>query len=179
MILRREIRKDPRNMTQSSVRERPTLSEELCVSSVPPKSEQPNYVLSEWSVLIRIFVRISRPPRGLYVPFRWPSKQKSSSINRAFHSSASAIQHVRINHCRPYVFVAEQFLHCPYVVPALEQMSRKAVPQAVTTAVLGDARMTNRFLDRGLRSTIGEMMAPLGAASWVRRASNGGKDILP
>jgi len=63
------------------------------------------------------------------------SKLKMTAIERAFGSGCSEIRHVRINHRRAHVIVAEEFLHRADVVTHLLQLRREAVPDALTPFV--------------------------------------------
>ena len=55
------------------------------------------------------------------------------SVQRTLHSSAASIENVGINHCRPHVLMAQQFLHRPDVVTIFKKMRGKAVAQSMTT----------------------------------------------
>lgn len=50
-------------------------------------------------------------------------------IQRTLNTDARLVQHMRINHCRAHVFVAQQFLHGANIVAVFEQMRRKRMAQ--------------------------------------------------
>ena len=56
----------------------------------------------------------------------------SSPVYWAFHCSTTSIEHMRVDHRRPNVAVAEQLLHRAYVVAFLDQVSREAMSECVT-----------------------------------------------
>ena len=51
---------------------------------------------------------------------------------------------MRVNHGRLHIFMTQQFLNRPDIIPAGKQVRGKAVPQGVTAAVFGNAGFTDR-----------------------------------
>ena len=70
-------------------------------------------------------VRIEHPLVALRPLIQW-----------TLHTNPRLIQHMRVNHRRAHILVAQQLLHCANVIAILEQMSRKAMPQRVTAGML-------------------------------------------
>jgi hypothetical protein len=56
----------------------------------------------------------------------------STPVYGAFDGTAAPIQHVRVDHRRPHVAVAEQLLHSTYVVPIFDQVRGEAMAECVT-----------------------------------------------
>jgi len=50
-------------------------------------------------------------------------------IERREHAAGAAVQHVRVDHRRVHVRVAEQLLDRADVLPALQQVRRERMPQ--------------------------------------------------
>jgi len=75
----------------------------------------------------------------------------SEAINGTAHAEGAAIEHVRVHHRRADVGMTQQLLHGPNVVPVLEQVGRKRMPEGMWTHTLGDARppcpVRHRLLD--------------------------------
>jgi hypothetical protein len=46
-------------------------------------------------------------------------------IQGTAHGQSAAIQHMRIDHRRFHIFMAQEFLHRPDIIALLEQMRRK------------------------------------------------------
>lgn len=59
------------------------------------------------------------------------------SIQGAYYANPWFIQHMRVDHRRGNVIVAEQFLNGPYVVVCLQQMGREGMSQGVHAYRLG------------------------------------------
>ena len=59
-----------------------------------------------------------------------------SSIQRPLDSSSSSIEHIRIDHGRAHIFVAQQVLHSANIVTVFEKMCSEAMSQGVTTGGL-------------------------------------------
>jgi hypothetical protein len=70
-----------------------------------------------------------------------PAASDSLKIQRAAHRQAAALQDVGVDHRRPHVLVPQQFLDGPDVVPGLEQVGGKGVPQGVRGHALWEARL--------------------------------------
>src|SRR5947209_8638879 len=72
-------------------------------------------------------------------------------VERApYAATASTLQHVRVDHCRLHVRVAEELLNRPDVVAILEKVRSERVPQAVTARVLMNAHLPHRLFHRPL-----------------------------
>jgi hypothetical protein len=59
-------------------------------------------------------------------------------VDRAAYALAAAVEHVRVDHRRAHVFVAEQLLDRAYVVAVFEQVGRERVAQRVAGGVFVD-----------------------------------------
>ncbi len=73
----------------------------------------------------------------------------SEPVDRAAHAEWATIEHMRVHHRRADVRVAKQLLHRPDVVPVLQKVGGKRMPQAVAVARLAiptpcTARLTAR-----------------------------------
>ena len=63
-------------------------------------------------------------------PIPVPSKAlqaKSESIGLAVDSLAASVQHMGVDHRRAHIFVPEQLLDCPDIIPTLQEVGRKGV----------------------------------------------------
>ena len=65
-----------------------------------------------------------------------------------------------VYHRRTDVFVPEQFLHGPNVIPGFQARGRKGVPQAMTTGWLGDICLANSGVHGPLQDEPVEMVPP-------------------
>src|SRR3954464_7689310 len=79
----------------------------------------------------------------------WTSIRRSrpsarSPVEGAHDTAAAAIEHVRIDHRRVHVLVAEELLDGADVVAGLQEMGRKAVAQRVRGDRLANARLPCR-----------------------------------
>ena len=79
--------------------------------------------------------------------------QFSQAIQRAFRAGATLAQHVRVNHRRRDVVVAQQFLYGADVRAPLEEGCGKRVTKRVGADVFGNPHprhcRLDRFADRG------------------------------
>jgi len=78
---------------------------------------------------------------------------------------------MRVDHRRRHVRMAQEFLHCPDVVPQLQQVGGETVPEAVASRPLrqfGTANRRSHLLREG--SLVG-MMTTHDAGMGVRRYS--------
>src|SRR5437016_9969675 len=75
-----------------------------------------------------------------------------SRIERTLYSSASTIEHMRINHRCAHVFVAKQFLDRSDIVSVFEQVCGEAVTKCMTGPMLINARLSNCSLDRAMHA---------------------------
>ncbi len=57
--------------------------------------------------------------------------RQREEIGRALDAAASFVQNVRVDHRRPNVLVAQQFLYGPDVVASFDQVGGEAVPEGV------------------------------------------------
>ena len=83
------------------------------------------------------------------------------AVERADRAAATTIEHLRVDHCRPDVRMAEQFLHGADVVTRLEQG--------------GGGWRWQRALER----LIADVMAAHDASARIDRTTVGRKYILP
>jgi uncharacterized glyoxalase superfamily protein PhnB len=58
---------------------------------------------------------------------RFQATDPLQTVERAFHAQPARIQHVRVDHRRADIRVAEQFLHRSDVLAGFQQMRREAV----------------------------------------------------
>ena len=69
-------------------------------------------------------------------------------------------RHMRINLRRGNILVPQQILHRPDVIPVLQQMRRKRMPQRMATRRLRNPRQPRRHLHRPLQTRLLHMMPP-------------------
>ena len=89
-------------------------------------------------------------------------------IKRRSDAGRTAIQHMRVDHCRIHVAMAEQFLNRADVLPALEQVRGKRMPQCVSAERLEDSCNSRRSLDRPRQDVFVQVMPPANAAARIR-----------
>ncbi len=89
------------------------------------------------------------------------------------------MEDVGVDHRRPHVLVPQQFLNGPDVVPGLEQMGGKGVPQSMRGHALGDTRFPGRLLDGPLQTGRVNVMAVDRTAAGVHRTLGRREKILP
>ena len=87
-----------------------------------------------------------------------PSSQPLQSIDWASHPRATPVQNMCVDHGRPHIAMAEEFLNRSDVVPVLEQVGGKGVPECVAGSRLGQARLAEGFLDRPLQDRFVEVV---------------------
>ena len=75
-------------------------------------------------------------------------------IQRTAHGQSATIQHMRINHRRLHIFVAQPCVHRPDLVALLEQMRRNAVPNGMTTEACGARCRTSGPVNSPLHTTL-------------------------
>ena len=68
----------------------------------------------------------------------------SRRIQRAANPARVNVQDVRVNHRRRHIAMPEKLLHCSNVVPSLQQMRGKRMPERVTTHTFANARLFRR-----------------------------------
>src|SRR5258707_15699517 len=73
------------------------------------------------------------------------------SIKRTAHPFAAAIENMRVDHCRGDVLMAQQFLHRPDVVSALQQMCGEGMAKRMTGSRLGYVRRAHCILHGSLQ----------------------------
>ncbi len=76
-------------------------------------------------------------------------KQGLQIVEGASNAGGAFIEDMGINHRRLDVTVAEEFLHRPDIVAALDEVGRERVAEGVAGSALGDA-----CLDHGSRSEL-------------------------
>jgi hypothetical protein len=74
---------------------------------------------------------------------------RSSTVRWAPHAKRT-IQHMRVHHRRPHIRMPEQFLHGSNVVPRLQQVRGKRVPECVTAHSRHEPRASGRPHDLSL-----------------------------
>jgi hypothetical protein len=84
-----------------------------------------------------------------------------------------------VDHGRLDVFVPEQFLNGPDVVPLLQEVGGEGVAEGVARRMLGDPRLTGRELDSPLDEGLIGVMAPLHARPDVDPPMLLGEEKLP
>src|SRR5688572_12661659 len=102
-----------------------------------------------------------------------------SPIQRTPYSNARLLHHMRVNHRRRHVFVAEKILNGSDIALLLQQMSREAMPQRVAGGTLLHSRQPHRSLHRPLHRHLVHMMPPDDSRSWIRGTLGRGKRPLP
>ena len=60
------------------------------------------------------------------------SMRRGQEVGWALDAEAAFIQYVRVDHCRPHVFVAQEFLHGADVVTGFDQVGGEAVPEGMS-----------------------------------------------
>jgi len=95
------------------------------------------------------------------------------------YSQAASIEDVSVNHRRFHVLVSKQFLHGADVVPILQQVGGKTIPEGLTGDALVDPCLTGCFLNRLLQAALAHMMATDNARARVLGQLGGGEHILP
>ena len=81
---------------------------------------------------------------------REPNPDAWRSIERAANGHGTAIEDVGVDHGGLDVFMAEQFLDCSNIVPILQQMGGKAVPEGVGADALVNFGLSRCSLDGSL-----------------------------
>lgn len=79
-----------------------------------------------------------------------------------------AVQHVRVDHRRGHVTVAEKFLDGADVAAVLEQVGRERVAEGVAGGALGDARGEHSAANGALQDGLVQMMSPALAGAPVQ-----------
>jgi hypothetical protein len=114
------------------------------------------------------YILLSYLSRGHY-----DSKRRASGEHSTPHpmdgARPASIQHMRRDHRRLYICVAQEFLHRPDIVALLEQMRRTAVPQGMTTEACGEPSRTTGPTDGPLPPTLIGVMAADDPRPWVFR----------
>src|SRR5438067_3711484 len=89
------------------------------------------------------------------------------------------VEHVRVDHRRPHIAVAEELLYRPDVVAVLEQMRGERVPECMARCGLGEAHLADCPMHRPLDHGLVQMVAaPLAGDRFEVRACRR-KDPLP
>jgi hypothetical protein len=73
------------------------------------------------------------------ITLRWCAPVSASRVERTSNSSSAAIKDVSVDHGRAHIPMAHQLLDGPDVVPAFQQVRRKAVTESMRGRGLGDA----------------------------------------
>jgi hypothetical protein len=89
------------------------------------------------------------------------------------------MQYMRVNHRCLHIFVTQQFLHGPDIVPLREQMRRKAVPKGMTTDVFGSLCRTTDLAHGPLQTTLTDVMPADGGGARVSGQPVRGEHGLP
>ena len=80
-------------------------------------------------------------------PERLPQPRRSL-FQRAFDAAAALVQHVRVDHRRLHVGMAQQLLDRADVVARLQQVRGEAVPRRVAASPLNNAGLPDSFKKR-------------------------------
>ena len=91
----------------------------------------------------------------------------ASRVQRATHSPSPAVEHMRVDHRRPHVFMSQKFLHGADIVTIFEQVSRKRMPECMATSALYDSGGRNGSLNGDLNRIPRNMMSPFFSASGI------------
>jgi hypothetical protein len=103
----------------------------------------------------------------------------SEAVDGTPHAERAATEHMRVHHRRADVRVAEHLLHRPDVVPVLEQMGRKRMPERVWTHTPGDTRLPCRVRHRLLDDRFVKVESGRWSPSRIRTHPGSRKDELP
>ncbi len=77
-----------------------------------------------------------------------PVGRASEGVGRTADAPSAPVQNVRVNHGRPNVSVAEQFLHVADVLAVGQQVRGKRMPKGVARVPLGQSSLADSLLDR-------------------------------
>ncbi len=100
-------------------------------------------------------------------------------VRGASDTSSSPVEDMCVDHCRADVFMPEQLLDRPDIVPVFEQVSRERMPQAVTGNMLRNGGPRGRVLDGALDHRLVEMVPIQLPRDGIRELTVRGKDPLP
>jgi hypothetical protein len=95
--------------------------------------------------------RKEQPVCVLLVELRHGQQDAShQSIHRRANASGAPVEHVRVDHCRAHVGVAEQLLNRPDIVAVFEEMRRERMPERVARGAFRDPRRPHGVADSAL-----------------------------
>ena len=101
-------------------------------------------------------------------------------VERAANASPTPLEHMRVDHCRRDIRMAQPFLHRANIVSTFQQVGGEGMAKRVRSRRLGDPRCRHRLLHRPLQPLLVEMMTlPLHPATRVDRVTARGKNLLP
>lgn len=92
---------------------------------------------------------------------------------------STPIQYVGLDHCGLHVLVSQQLLDGPNIVPILQEVRRKGVPEGVTRGEFGQPSPSHRPLDGPLDDGLMQMMPVPRRCATVHVVRRGGRDPLP
>ena len=75
-----------------------------------------------------------------------------------------------VDHSRSDILVPQEFLHCPNIVPILQQVRGKTVSERMATAALIETCLAYRVFDRLLEHRFGQMMSAFSSCAWIKRS---------
>jgi len=97
--------------------------------------------------------------------------QRLKAVEGTDDATPAPVEHVRVDHRRAHIGVAEQLLHRTDVVPRLEQVCSERMAQRVRRGGLGDAGVPHCLAHGALEGLIAHMMATNDTSTWILRCS--------
>ena len=81
-------------------------------------------------------------------------------IEGTSYTYSRPVKHVRVNHCRAHILVAEKFLHGADVITASEQLGRERMAQAMTIRAFHNSGGVHRAFQCVLQKSFSHVMTP-------------------
>ena len=116
-----------------------------------------------------------RPP----IPDRERRRASGQDVRGAPNTFSSPVEDMRIDHRRADVFMAEQLLDRPDIVPVFEQVSRERMPQTVTGDMLRYGGPHGRVLDGALNHRLVEVVPERVSRDGIGELTVRGENPLP
>jgi hypothetical protein len=139
-------------------------------------SERRGCLTNKWTYTHLSSPRINFIRRSL---FRHSCTQPSQAVRRTPHSLSSSVQNMSVHHGSRHVPVPQQLLHGPDIIPRLEQMCSKGMPQRVAARPFSDTTRPDRLGHGSLDDRLMQMM-PLGATRLgIQVGASSREDPLP
>jgi len=100
-------------------------------------------------------------------------------VERALDAEPATVQNVGVCHRRTHVFVTQQLLNGSYVIPGVQQMCCKRMPQRMTRRSFRYAARSYSLAQRPLHDSLVQMVAPSLSRVSVRVLPGSRKYRLP